>query len=256
MSLFVLALLLLGGSILFAFIGVKVVRKITKGKVQEGHNEVIAPVFATAGVIYAVLIGALVIAVWGSYDSAKGNAAEEASILATMYRETTGMPLAEQKIMREHLIKYTEAVVNEEWALQVKGGASPNARTEVVSLYGEYSKMDPALAASPINVDFLNNITKFADNRNRRTLQSQEHLPALLWFIIFLGSIVVVGMSFFIYMEKHRPHVIISCIFSLLVGSLLLVTIVFDAPFSGPLAIDAGSFEHSLSVYKSVDPGK
>lgn len=60
-------------------------------------------------------------------------------------------------------------------------------------------------------------------------------------------------MSFFVYMEKKWPHIIISCIFSFLVGSLLLVTIVFDSPFSGALAIAPDSFEHSLSVYKSVD---
>jgi hypothetical protein len=253
MSIFVLALLLLGGAILYSIIGVTVVRYFHIGKVNEGHNEVIAPVFATAGVIYAVLIGALIIAVWENYDAAKSNAAEEASILTTMYRESSGMPAAEQSVMREHIKSYTENVIKEEWALQVHGGASPKARNEVVALYGEFTKMDPALAGSPINVDFLTNLTKITDHRNKRTLQSQEHLSGLLWFIIFLGGCIVVGMSFFIYMERKWPHIIISSIFSFLIGSLLLVTIVFDSPFSGALAIDSGSFEHSISVYQSVD---
>lgn len=255
MSLWLLASLILGGAVLFSLIGVPIARKSLNGKIHHGHNEVLSPIYATAGVIYAVLIGFLVIAVWENYDAAKANAAEEASILTTMYRETSGMPSAEQQVMREHIVKYTEAVVNKEWALQVHGGASQAARKEVAAMYREYNTLSPTVALLPINADFLTNIDKFADDRNRRTLQSEEKLPGVLWFAIILGSVITVGMSFFIYMERKWPHIIMSSIFGVLIGSLLLLTTIFNQPFQGPLAIDSAAFEHSLSVYKSVDQG-
>ena len=50
-------------SIAYAVGGVLLVRRLVRGKIQEGHNDVLAPLFATAGVIYAVLLAFLVIVV-------------------------------------------------------------------------------------------------------------------------------------------------------------------------------------------------
>ena len=58
------AVLAIGICVIYAAVGVVVVRKLMQGKVREGHNDTIAPMFATAGVIYAVLLGFLVVVGW------------------------------------------------------------------------------------------------------------------------------------------------------------------------------------------------
>ncbi|MBV8491814.1 MAG: DUF4239 domain-containing protein [Candidatus Eremiobacteraeota bacterium] len=232
------------------------VRSFVRWHVREGHNDVLVPIFLTAGTLYAVLLAFLVIAVWETYGAAKDNAAEEASTLATMYRQSQGMPKAEGDEMRSLLREYTEAVVNEEWAIQAAtGGASPKARHAVAELYRTYGKLPPAEANAPVSVEFLRTFSTVAADRNRRTLQAGEGLPTVLWITLIGGAVIVVAMSLVLYMEVFWPHALMSGLMASLMVAMLVITLVLNRPFAGPLAIDAGSYEHSLSVFKSVDQG-
>ena len=46
-----------------AALGVWVMRRLVKGHVAEGHNDVLVPIFLTAGTIYAVFLAFVVVAV-------------------------------------------------------------------------------------------------------------------------------------------------------------------------------------------------
>jgi hypothetical protein len=83
-----MGILMIGGPAVYAIAGVLISRKILHGKVVEGHNDVCVPIFLNAGVLFAVLLGFMVVAVWESYDAAKATAASEASALVPLYRAT------------------------------------------------------------------------------------------------------------------------------------------------------------------------
>jgi hypothetical protein len=255
MGALVLVLAIVACAAIFAAV-VWAVRRFVRPHVREGHNDVLVPMFLTAGTLYAVLLAFLVIAVWESYGAAKDNAAEEASTLTTMYRQSTGMPSAERAQMQRLIRNYTEAVIHDEWPIQATtGGASPIARRGVAELYRAYGALKPDLANAPIGVEFLHTFSTVASDRNRRSLQAQEQLPFVLWLGILLGGAIVVAMSCFLYMDVYWPHALISAMMSALIVMMLLITLVLNRPFNGPLALDAGAFEHSLSVYDSVDQG-
>ena len=74
----VLAVLIIGGAVLYGVLAVHVGRRIAHKHVGEGHNDVLVPVFLTAGVIYAVLLGfGLIMAVrvqrYAEISSGKGS---------------------------------------------------------------------------------------------------------------------------------------------------------------------------------------
>jgi hypothetical protein len=248
---------IIGLSALSAAIGVILIRRLMHGRVREGHNDVLVPLFLTTGTLYAVLLGFLVIAVWENSDAAKNNAAEEASTLATLYRQTSGMPSAEQREMRGLLREYTEAVVGDEWKIQAAtAGASPRARKAIADLYRAFRTIPREDASSSISVEFLQTLRVVAADRNRRTLQAGEKLSPVMWFVLLLGGAIVVSMSFILYMEATWPHVLASGLMAALIGAMLFITLLLSSPFSGPLALRPDSFEHSLSVFESVDRGQ
>ena len=109
MSAFVLAALFVGGAVLFAVLGVLTARRYIHHHVAEGHNDVLVPLFLTAGVIYAVLLGFLVVGEWENYDAAHANAAEEAALLVPMYRQTTVMAADKGGEMRKAIRDYIAA---------------------------------------------------------------------------------------------------------------------------------------------------
>jgi hypothetical protein len=252
-----LGIVVVGTAIVYAIVGVLVVRKLQRGKVIEGHNDVLSPVFATAGVIYAVLLGFLVVAVWQSYDDAKGTIQDEATTLTTLYRLTAGMRHPEERAaMRKNIREYTEEVINDEWKTQAEtGSASPKTRHAVGAIYQQFSHMPLSESGSQINGEFLRTMSQVTIDRNRRIVQSSEHLSWVMWFGLFVGGIVVVGMTFILYMERAWPHVVITSVLAALIGTLLFVTMVLDHPFVGPLALESAPFEYSINLYDSVDAG-
>ena len=251
------ALLAIGSCVLYAAAGVVIVRKLMQGKVREGHNDTIAPMFATAGVIYAVLLGFLVVVVWESFDAAKANMQDEATTLTTLYRLTAGMRHPEERVeMRAAIRKYTDDVIDDEWkSLAATGNPSPLTRQSMGRIYTAFSHMPLSESGSMVNGAFLRALSKIIDDRNRRVVQAGEALPTVLWIGLAAGGAIVVGMTFLLYMEAVWPHVVMSGVLAALIGTLLFVTMVLDRPFAGPLALDSSAFEYATNLYDSVDRG-
>src|SRR3954468_21460044 len=116
-----LALLIVIGSIGFAAGGVLLGRRLLHRHVAAFHNEVVISLFSTAGVVYAVLLGFLVVVVWEGYDNAHRNSAEEAATAITLYRLTYGMEPAHGADARKFIRAYIGAVISDEWPMMTKG---------------------------------------------------------------------------------------------------------------------------------------
>ena len=253
---FLLGLAVIVAPAILAALCVLMGRRFLHGTVREGHNDVLVPLFLTAGTIYAVMLGFLVVVVWEAYGDAKGNVAVEASTLTTMYRMTNGMDAEELKVMREHIRAYTEAVVGKEWEIQAKtGGAAPEARRQIAAIYREFSHMPGDTGNSSINREFLQQFSLVTAARNKRTLQAGEAVPWVLWFGLVGGATIVISMSCLLYMEVRWAHMLMAGVLTAMIGMLLFITVILSKPFQGALALEPGPFEHSLSVYKAVDGG-
>jgi hypothetical protein len=256
MSTFLLALIVVIAPAVLAGACVLAARRFLHDKVREGHNDVLVPIFLTAGTIYAVMLGFLVVVVWEAYGDAKENVAIEAASLTTMYRLTAGMDAAEMPKMREHIRAYTEAVIEKEWEIQAEtGGAASEARHEITGMAREFSTMDAATRDTAINRQFLAEYSVVAAARDKRRLEAGEDVPWILWLGLVGGATIVIAMSWILYMDLWWPHVVMSGVLALMIGILLFITVVLGKPFQGALALEAGPFEHALSVYKAVDGG-
>jgi Protein of unknown function (DUF4239) len=257
MNAWLVGALVIGAAILYSLIGVIAVRALMRGRVLEGHNDVLSPVFATAGVIYAVLLGFVVIAVWETYGNAKDNVQSEATNLTTLYRLTAGMRHPDERIfMRKAIREYTEAVISDEWKTQAAtGSASPKTRASMGAMFTEFSRMPLSTTGSQINGEFLRTLSTIVEERNRRIVQASEELPWAMWLGLIIGGAITVGMTFILYMERTWPHVVISSVLAALIGTLLYITIIFNKPFVGPVALESGPFEYAINLYDSVDKG-
>jgi hypothetical protein len=252
----VVAAVAIGGSLLYALVGVIVVRRIHRGAILEGHNDVLAPVFATVGTVYAVILAFLLFGVWERYGAARALVADEAATLGTLYRQTSAMPSDEQPAMRRLLRSYAQIVVDEEWDVQEENGTlSPKASKVIADVYRVIGATDPAIASLPIYSPFLGNVSVLASDRSKRDFLNQEELPSILWTSLIVGGFVVVGMAFLLYMERTWPHVAMVCVMAAFIGGILFTTYTLDSPFSGWYALDAGPFESALEDFKAIDAG-
>jgi Protein of unknown function (DUF4239) len=260
MSYTMVGILMIGGLSLFAVIGVLLGRKLLHGRVVEGHNDVCVPIFLNAGVLFAVLLGFFVIAVWESYDAAKTNAATEATNLIPLYRTTNALPKEAGEKMREITRQYAESVIKDEWPTQeATGKASSAARKASGAMFRAFG--DGTIDAQ-IKKDYpfictalMGAVKDVSAARNRRNIQANEQPASVMWFAAIGGALIVIGMSFVIFMERPVPHVIMSTLMAALIGSLLFTCYILAHPFKGPLAIEPEAFENALHTMDDVDRG-
>ena len=242
------------GSIAFAVGGVLGVRKLIHGQVAEGHNDVLVPLFLTAGVIYAVLLAFIVIAMWETYDNAKANTAQEASLLVPLYRDSLDMAPEKGVVMRRLLRDYAEGVIGGWEHFRVTAQGAPAARLTVDKIILFYGTLIPATKVQEfIAQQYLATLNQLLLARNTRLLQAAETLSWVMWVAAVGGGIVTVGMTFFLYMDRPKFHVAMTSVLSVLIGMLLFIMVILERPFVGPLGIEPEPIEASLKLFNAID---
>jgi hypothetical protein len=252
-----LAVLIIGGCAAYGVLGVYFGRRIIKKHVAEGHNDVLVPIFLTAGVIYAVLLGFIVVAVWESYGAAHDNISEEAAMLVPLYRQTTVMAPEKGVVMQRLIREYAENVVHDEWpTLQRSGAASEKARKSIGDIFREYSTLTPATKVREfIAAQFLSTLSQIILDRNKRVLQANEQLSWVIWLGVIGGGAIIIGMTFFLYMDRPQPQMVMAGVMSGMIGMLLFMMVVLNKPFVGPLALEPAPFEQALATFTDIDRG-
>jgi hypothetical protein len=115
MSLVIQGIVFVGGSVLVAILGMALVRRWVAHSSLADHTEVAGFVYATGGVIYAVILAFIVIAVWEQFDHARGVADAESDGLAVLSRLANGFPASARQQVQQAAIEYAASVVDEEW---------------------------------------------------------------------------------------------------------------------------------------------
>jgi hypothetical protein len=240
----------------FATGGVLLGRRLIRRHVARGHHEVLVGLFQTCGTLHAVFLAFLVVAVWQAYDEARGNVADEASALATLYRASTGM-VPEMGTQLQKLIReYVDAVIHDEWTIQAQtGGASPRARAAGLAMYRVFGQENAAARQTDAAIDSaaLQIIGEIQSDRNKRTLEAGRSLHTVIWFAAIGSGAIFLSMGFVLFMERPAPQVIMTSLMASTIALLLCITFVLSRPFVGPMALQPDPFAHSLEVFDSVD---
>jgi hypothetical protein len=241
-------------AILVAVGSVWLANRRLSGRVAASHNSSLSPFVTVVALVYGALLGFTVVVAWEQFSSAEANVSNEASTLATMYRQTVGMPNPEQSQMRELLRKYTKAVEGPEWANQNDGRPSETARAALTEMYRVLGSQLPNVASSPLNGEFAGQLTVLASDRNTRILDAKPRIPPLLWAGLIFGGLVLVALTGFLRLDSYRGHAILSSAIAVLLGLLLFLIFFLDHPL-GPLGVSSEPFAHSLEVFDAVDLG-
>src|ERR671914_2084027 len=117
----VFGVLVVIGVCLAAVAGLELVQRLVPSEKRQQHNDVAGFLHAVVGVVYAVLLALLVIAVWEQYQSARETVESEANSVAEVAWLAHRLPEPERHQLQEDARSYAHEVVDEEWLLMEQG---------------------------------------------------------------------------------------------------------------------------------------
>jgi uncharacterized membrane protein YraQ (UPF0718 family) len=244
-------LLVVVGSVLIAVVGLTLVQRLVPSQSRKQHNDVAGFIYAVLGVIYAVLIALVVIAVWEDFAEARDTVEREASELDDVFRLAHPLPEPEGRQLQQLARSYAQVVVDEEWALMAQGHTSPRAWAllDEMTLHIESVEVNTR-AEQVLYAEALNRTNELADARNARLAEAGEGIPTILWGVLVVGGVSVVGFAYLFGLESTLVHSLMVAILAFIISSVLFTIGVLEHPFSGDVRVGPEPFELVLERFE------
>lgn len=208
------------------------------------NNEIAGFKFGVVGVLYAVILGLAVVAVWDDFKSTQATSMAEANDVADLYRDSASLDAEARGPIQRELREYAAAVVDEEWPIQHAGLASDGANESLDRLFPLVLSFSPRDAREQIVVEELvRRLNSLADNRRTRLLDAQARMPSLVWSALIVGGAVTISFTFFFGNRNARAHSLMTALLSGFITLLLYVIHDVDSPYSGDALIRPDAME-------------
>ena len=240
-----LALLFSGGLALFAGAALKATRVFMPQMSRGPHNELAGFILPLVIGVYGLVLGFVVVVLYDDFKEATDYVQLEAASLEDVYRYSTRFPAEVQEQMRARTGEYI-AAVDQEWPLLRTGQSSPRATRALTGVFD-------ALAFEPQNeseaVYLAEAVAAFREihlARHRRLDAATETLPTMLSVFVFLGGLIVIGLTLFFGQPSGRAQMTMVVALGAVMGFTMLLVIVLDHPFAGSTAISPSHFHQGL----------
>lgn len=246
--------LVVAAAVLVAVAALNLVNRIIPTTLREDHNDVAGFIYAVVGVVYAVLLAFVVIAVWQNYEEARDTAVREADELAAIFFVAHRLPEPERTRIQDLARSYARVVVNEEWPLMAEGQASPRAWETLDDLRAAVQGYEPRTeAGQALYGEELDNLDGLNDARRDRLIDAQMGIPAILWAVLVLGGVITVGFTYLFGLRSNLAHTLMVAALTAVLAMVLFTIGALEYPFSGSVRLPPFAFELVLERFDTSD---
>lgn len=239
----ILGIAIVALAVIMSVAGLLVVRRLVPHHKLKLHNDVAGPIFATLGVVYAVLLAFVVVIVWESFDKSKLNVEKEANCISDLYMDAEVFSADFKTEVRGLLTEYTDVIVKKEWPAMAKGDSSPEANTVLKKIWVLYSWYSPKTEAERSFFDeSVNKLNELGELRRLRLMDAKTGVEPLLWFVLITGGVVTIIFTFIFGAENLSGQLIMAVLLTIIISLILFTILAFDYPFTGDVSISPQPF--------------
>jgi hypothetical protein len=236
-----------GGSVL----GLAVARPFTRrlaGNAPE-HNDLVNYFFAALGVFYGLAMGLIAVATWDDFTGVDGQISKEAAALAGLYRDLDGYPQPLRAQLEEKLRAYTWAVVEKDWPAHRRGGVDDEGTRLLEELENAVMQFEPAKEREKIaHAEVVRSLSQVVTERGLRLQAIGTGLPAAVWYIVLIGAVLTIGLTYLFRVESFRLHATLVAVLSTFIGLLIFLTAAMDNPFRGAFSVSPDAYKTVLDT--------
>jgi len=202
------------------------------------HNDVAGFLFSVVGVLYAIVLGFVVVVVWQKYDASVATALSEESALSDMYRLAAAYPPPVERRIRGEIREYAVQMIRREWPAMAAGSSSEEVQRLGERVAKDVERLRPTSAGETnVHAAMLTLLERFLDGRRERLRSNDGSVLGILWFTLFGGACAMIGFAYLFGTENRRMQLLMTAIVAALLTAILVLIAEFDRPFSGSISV-------------------
>lgn len=215
------------------------------------HHEVAGFLVAVVGVLYAVVLGFLVISVWASFDAAQRNADAETNDLSDILHLAKAMPQPTRSRTVGLVARYAIEVRDREWAMLAQGEEDQWARSTMFDAFNAVATMRPAdrtpaveaLRQASVRDAALAAFRDLTSHRRLRVLDAQSHVSPTLYFALLAGALILLSFVFLFGVERAALQFTMTALVAAMIGLQIGIIFELDRPYWGAVHIRADAWD-------------
>lgn len=235
----ILAVEILGVSILITLLGLYLVRWAVGVDRLRRNHEVAGFIIGIVGTIYAVLLAFVVVVEWQKYTEASNTVATEANVLGDLSRMAERLPSDQRKEVLSELVAYAQSVADDEWPRLAKGNSSDKTTDLLNKVWKNYilDQNPQTPAETALYSESLRRLNDLSDSRRLRINSSHEGLPPMLWIMLIGGGVVTLAFTYFFGATDIRAQLLMVAALTGEIAFILLLIVSLDNPYKGELKV-------------------
>jgi hypothetical protein len=222
-------------------------RRVLHG--DEPSNEVILWTAGNWGLVFAVLLGLLVIATFQTTKDLVDTIGRETSSLSTLYRTADGYPDPIRNELKSDLRDYTRYVVEKDWPAHRLGLLRMGGEHRLEVIRQKLLSFEPATKTQQLlQEEMLRYLNAMTVAREQRLSAVTARIPNVLWYIVMTGAIITFIFMWMMHM-KAKSQFLLGGMTAFFLAIMTFLIFAMDRPLKGAVSVPAESF---TSVYDLV----
>ena len=244
------------GSIVVALVATGVhalIRKRVRQVPLSEHNEVTAAVYATFGVLYAIILGLLV-----SHGQTRRDLVSEASVReSALLVDVAQVAMAFEPAVAESLahtsLRYADHVRTVEWQLGTTGENMAAHRIHLSSMWRIVRSIEPVGARQEsVYLQLLELMADLASVRYERQAATGDHMSMFLKVVLLIGAVVTVLFLWFFGMQHYRIHLAYTWLVTFMLVLVLALIFALDDPLRPGVGVEPTDFERASNELRAI----
>jgi hypothetical protein len=216
---------------------------------QPGANDLVAYLLGAHGVYFGILLGLLSVEAYGNFTSAENLVEEEASELASLYRDSSAYPPPIRDELTKILREYARFIIEDAWPQQQKG-ILPKEGVGFINRYQDtLMSFEPKTKAQEIlHAETLRSFNSMVKARRERIDAIESEIPAILWYVVYLGAGVNLLLIWLLDM-RLVTQLFLGGIITFFLAALIALVGAMDKPFRGEVSVSSDPYK---DVYEQL----
>ena len=239
-------LLCIGAFITFGLVGLPLTRRFAKRvhMVDHSHNDIVGYYLAAVTVFYGITLGLVAIGTWNNYSSVQDRVDHEAQTVASLYRDVNAYPEPYRTLLTGDLKAYVREVIDHSWPLQRKGVLPTGTNPLMVKIQSDLLQFGPkTMGEQVLHAESFRQFNALVEARRSRLDSIYMSLPRSLWWMVILGTLICITVSFFFDVRSISMHRWMTTLMSGLLGLMIFLIATLDNPFRGRVSVGPESLE-------------